>query len=213
MTSNYLSRWSKPNQPTPHRVTLRTLIPICQHHPKPIWPDWIRYKMLTLRNCANIIWWKVRYTGSVTFLTVSANHFHQINAHYRIISTILLPSTTFSLFFKIRPHDLDCNLFDLSVLGCCLSKFDVVQVSCRSDYRKPCPWKLFQNMANVTLDGGSKPKLPFFTSTLVSLCILLVWMTTTKSSQFIRFGSHIFVILIKKWEQWKAIQAIDWYFK
>ena len=83
MTSNYLSRWSKPNQPTPHRVTLRTLIPICQHLPKPIWPDWIRYKMLTLRNCANIIWCKVGCTGSVTFLTVSANHFHQINAQWQ----------------------------------------------------------------------------------------------------------------------------------
>ena len=59
-------------------------------------------------NGADGIWWKFGYTNSVTSLTVSASHFHQIIVHYRIAPAILLPSTTFSWFSKLRPHDLDC---------------------------------------------------------------------------------------------------------
>ena len=60
-------------------------------------------------NSVDGIWWKFRYTGSVTFLTGPASHFHQIIFHYRKVLAIMSPSTQFSRFSKLRPHDLDCG--------------------------------------------------------------------------------------------------------
>ena len=61
-------------------------------------------------NCVDGIRWKFGYRGSVTLLTVSASHFHQIIVHYRTAPAILLPSNTFSWFSKLCPHDLDCAI-------------------------------------------------------------------------------------------------------
>ena len=81
-------------------------------------------------NCVDGIWWKFGYTSSVTFLTVSASHFHQIIVHYRIVLAILSPST-FPWFSKLHPHDLDsaicsiCRFWDATWANVTWCKFHV----------------------------------------------------------------------------------------
>ena len=79
--------------------------------------------------------WKFVYTGSVTFFTITASHFHQISVFIHVGQYSLwdcpLPG-----FFQLRPHDLDCAVF----LICCFRDaiWQIGQISCQSDDSMIC---------------------------------------------------------------------------
>ena len=91
------------------------------------------------RSCKNGLRWKFGYTGSVSFLTISHSHFHQIIIHYSVVFANWPHSRAYhisTIFLAPAKQPGLCNLFNLSVLECKVTKLYMEYMSCQSDRRK-----------------------------------------------------------------------------